>query len=189
MIKYFYIGLFSITSVCCNVGSRHSQREKSDGINKLDSKGNQHGFWKIMLPDEYGHYRNFFEGFFNHGRMVGVWNFKKGDAKLVHREIYFDTSEKEVMRINFDMKGQIESEGYLQSVVLFDTLDVYDYTTNSVKKIFHRKIYEMNGPWKFFWENGNVRMAGLFKNDFKIGYWKYFDENGQLIKDSLFRGE
>ncbi len=37
------------------------------------------------------------------------------------------------------------------------------------------------GPWKFFWPNGNLQLEGTYYNDKKHGFFKYYDENGQFL--------
>ncbi len=37
------------------------------------------------------------------------------------------------------------------------------------------------GKWKYFYDDGNIRLEGYFKNDKKNGYFKDFDKNGNLI--------
>jgi len=36
------------------------------------------------------------------------------------------------------------------------------------------------GSWKYFWENGNLKMECAYQNDKKQGYFKYYDETGNL---------
>ena len=37
------------------------------------------------------------------------------------------------------------------------------------------------GPWKYFWDNGNLRMEGSYLNDKKHGFFKTYDENGNFL--------
>ncbi|MCL2435946.1 MAG: hypothetical protein FWD09_07415 [Lentimicrobiaceae bacterium] len=36
------------------------------------------------------------------------------------------------------------------------------------------------GNWKYFWENGNMKMEGTYQNDKKKGFFKYYDESGNF---------
>ncbi|MBO7647415.1 MAG: hypothetical protein J6S56_04880 [Bacteroidales bacterium] len=38
------------------------------------------------------------------------------------------------------------------------------------------------GSWKYFWENGNLRMEGSYLNDKKHGFFKYYDQNGNFLR-------
>ncbi|MDR2979101.1 MAG: hypothetical protein LBV02_01465, partial [Bacteroidales bacterium] len=37
------------------------------------------------------------------------------------------------------------------------------------------------GNWKFFWDNGNLRLEGSYRNDKKHGFFKYYDEEGNFV--------
>ncbi len=37
------------------------------------------------------------------------------------------------------------------------------------------------GPWKYFWPNGNLQQEGNYSNNKKHGYFKYYDEEGQFL--------
>lgn len=37
------------------------------------------------------------------------------------------------------------------------------------------------GNWKYFWENGNLKMEASYLNDKKHGFFKYYDENGNFL--------
>ncbi len=37
------------------------------------------------------------------------------------------------------------------------------------------------GSWKYFWDNGNLRMEGSYLNDKKHGFFKYYNENGDFL--------
>jgi antitoxin component YwqK of YwqJK toxin-antitoxin module len=38
------------------------------------------------------------------------------------------------------------------------------------------------GHWKFFWENGNLKLDGYYQNDKKSGYFKYYDKEGNFLQ-------
>jgi len=42
------------------------------------------------------------------------------------------------------------------------------------------------GRWKYFYDNGTVKMEGVFKDDKKYGYFKDYDENGNLLTVKKF---
>lgn len=39
-----------------------------------------------------------------------------------------------------------------------------------------------NGDWKEWYENGNLKSMGYYKDNKKHGIWKYYKENGELEK-------
>lgn len=36
------------------------------------------------------------------------------------------------------------------------------------------------GMWKFFWDNGNLQLEGVYQNDKKSGFFKYYDFDGNF---------
>ncbi len=42
------------------------------------------------------------------------------------------------------------------------------------------------GKWKYFYENGNVKLEGEYKNDLKNGYFKYYTEDGNLVSTEKY---
>jgi len=51
---------------------------------------------------------------------------------------------------------------------------------DKVKPVGDYKGGKEHGEWKFFYENGNLRMIVNFKDGKTHGEWKYFHENGNL---------
>jgi uncharacterized protein len=45
------------------------------------------------------------------------------------------------------------------------------------------------GRWKFFWDNGLVKIEGTYKDDKKNGYFKEYDENGGLLTVQKFAND
>lgn len=43
-----------------------------------------------------------------------------------------------------------------------------------------------SGQFEYFYENGQLRDSGVYKNDKRIGVWTHFDENGVLIYEQDF---
>lgn len=37
------------------------------------------------------------------------------------------------------------------------------------------------GNWKYFWDNGNLKLEATYLNDKKHGFFKYYDENGNFL--------
>jgi uncharacterized protein len=45
------------------------------------------------------------------------------------------------------------------------------------------------GRWKFFYDNGMVKLDGVYKDDKKHGYFKEYDEKGQLLTVKKFMND
>ena len=39
----------------------------------------------------------------------------------------------------------------------------------------------LEGSFKYYWENGNVRVSGKFKNQKRTGRWKNYNKKGEVI--------
>ena len=73
---------------------------------------------------------------------------------------------------------------------------VDDFAVLDLSKTTHREYYDdemknvkyevevnggiKNGEFTWYYENGEVRLKGKYKNDFQTGTWKYYDLNGNL---------
>ena len=44
----------------------------------------------------------------------------------------------------------------------------------------------LEGSFKYYWENGNVRVTGKFKNQKRTGLWKNYNKKGQVIFEEKF---
>ena len=44
----------------------------------------------------------------------------------------------------------------------------------------------LEGNFRYYWENGTVRVSGKFKNQKRIGLWKNYDKKGQIIFEEKF---
>lgn len=45
------------------------------------------------------------------------------------------------------------------------------------------------GNWKYFWDNGNLRLEGAYRNDKKHGFFKYYDENGEFLSIEKYEND
>ena len=52
----------------------------------------------------------------------------------------------------------------------------YDYTENI-----------LDGKYTLFWENGNLRLSGIYKNGLQDGIWQQYNEDGILTLTTLFK--
>ncbi|MDY6327000.1 MAG: hypothetical protein SPL47_06765 [Bacteroidales bacterium] len=42
------------------------------------------------------------------------------------------------------------------------------------------------GSWKYFWDNGNLKLEAQYLNDKSHGFFKYYDENGNFLRVEKF---
>ena len=45
------------------------------------------------------------------------------------------------------------------------------------------------GNWKYFWDNGNLKMEGTYQNDKKNGFFKNYDENGNFLSVEKYEND
>lgn len=69
--------------------------------------------------------------------------------------------------------------------------------TNFYRGVMTRKEYInrtdnfgfKQGNWKYFWDNGNLKMEGSYQNDKRNGFFKYYDVNGNFISVEKFEND
>ena len=44
----------------------------------------------------------------------------------------------------------------------------------------------LEGSFKYYWDNGNVRVSGKFKNQKRTGRWKNYNKKGEVIFEEKF---
>lgn len=62
--------------------------------------------------------------------------------------------------------------------------------TDQIEVAYTLKNGKFEGEYKGYYQNGNLRIEGTYKNDLKNGLWKEFNEQGNLINEySIINGE
>ena len=60
---------------------------------------------------------------------------------------------------------------------------VINQQTGRLKLIKHYKDGFLDGKIVYYWDNGQIRVIGQYKNMIRAGIWKTFDSNGELIME------
>lgn len=159
----------------------------------LKSEGNRKDF---ILDGEWKFYDD-------SGKLVLIINYKKGQKnglRITYRE-------QEFIAENFenDIKQGPTTTYYADSTIL-RTVNFVDGREDGLAKEFapdgrvttlttynkgfvvsRERINRLDsqnrkqGLWKFFHENGNVKLEGRYSNDLRDGYFKDYDINGKLL--------
>ena len=45
----------------------------------------------------------------------------------------------------------------------------------------------LHGEYVYYWDNGNVRFRGKYKNSQRIGIWKSFSKTGEVILEEIIK--
>lgn len=157
-------------------------------------EGLKHGVWKTFFPDESVKT----ECTYNYGKLDGY--FKEFDAqgnllyikKYANDEEIFDAPElaSYEVRTDYYKNGKPRIVASYKDGVPEGTRREYDQEGKVVKGyIFKAGVIvgegiideagNRQGPWKEFYENGELHGEGAFVNNKKVGKWSYYYRDGQ----------
>ncbi|QDK81233.1 hypothetical protein EXU85_22530 [Spirosoma sp. KCTC 42546] len=115
---------------------------------------------------------------------VVLVKFKAENGKIRARGILVN-NKKQGLWNEFEADGSL----YLQCQYLNDTLngECLGYFSNGNPNItgYYKKGIR-DSLWSFYYDNGQVRKKGLFRNDKPAGQWAYFSKNGKQVDSSEF---
>lgn len=171
----------SILVFCLLVASFVVYAQKGK-LNYIDENGLQQGYWKVSLPDKNGHNTILYEGLFYNGKQVGVWKCLKRAGLIYSKEIFSDTLGERFDVVNYYRDEKVESQGHMILKLVHDSVQIYDRLTDSIKWDTVRLVRLKNGPWKYFWENGNLKETGEYYDDVRKGAWFFYNESGALLR-------
>ena len=129
------------------------------------SEGRKHGLRRIYTEDE------IIEVDFLLDTIRGFENHYSKQGHLL-QSIPYEKGLPEGMAKEFDTLGNI--------------LAVTVYKKGYVIKrenVNRTDFYQMKqGSWKYFWDNGNLKMEGYYVNNKKHGFFKYYNEEGVFLQ-------
>lgn len=154
-------------------------------FNKLDEKGKKHGVWKGFFE---GSKRPRYEGTFEHGKEVGVFNFyddTKAKSLIATRE--FNAKDNSAYTIFYDQNKNKVSEGKVVNK-LFD--GQWKYYHQASKNIMTTENYvngKLEGLRTVFYPSGKIAEEINYKNNLKNGFYKKYTEKGIVLEESMFK--
>jgi uncharacterized protein len=194
-------------------------------INRRDANGKQ-GTWKEFWPNgrvkTEGHYLNdkkdgYFKEYNEFGNLVNITKWQNGElvknppelAKIETKTTYHSNGRPSVIgnykdgipegvfRI-YDTTGTIiAAEVYLEGILVGE--GVYDakglqqghwkeyYETGEIKGEGDYKDGVRVGAWKFFYADGKTDQQGKYDQKGRpVGDWKWYYENGQLLREESY---
>jgi antitoxin component YwqK of YwqJK toxin-antitoxin module len=159
----------------------HAQTE----YNKLDAKGLKHGIWKGVYEESK---RPRYQGIFEHGKEVGVFQFfddtQKGDV-IATRE--FNPKDNSAYTIFYDQNKNKVSEGRVVNKLFEGEWKYYHYASPAVMTTENYKNGKLEGVRTVYFLNGKVAEQITYVNNLKQGAYKKYTENGIVLEESNFK--
>lgn len=154
----------------------------SQNINQFDINGQRHGTWKKNF-DGTKHLR--YEGQFNHGREIGVFNFYKLIKKrsVLSAEKVFSNDNDTVQVKFFTSRGKTISEGKMIDKIYIGSWTYYHKNSD---KIMTKENYDNHGALQgerlVFYDNGVLAEKTNYNRGKKEGLSEIYSLNGVVLK-------
>ena len=169
-----FLVFLSFQSVCSQTDS-----------NPVDSKGKKDGVWKGIY-EESGRPR--YEGTFNHGKEVGVFNFfddTKGKSIIATRT--FNAKDDSCYTIFFDQNKNVVSEGKEKNKLREGQWKYYHKASKSIMTLENYKNGKLEGTRTVYYPSGKIVEETIYKNGLKEGVYKKYSETGIVLENSFFK--
>lgn len=172
-MKFLYLTLFFTTSI-------YSQEN-----NQLDSKGKKDGNWKGAYSDSK---RPRYEGTFNHGKEVGLFNFfddTKAGTLIATRE--FNTKDNSCYTIFYNQRKNKVSEGKQIGKDYNGEWKYYHENSTTIMTLENYNNGNLNGVRKVFYPNGVLAEEANYTNGSRDGSYKSYAENSVLLENTNYK--
>jgi len=170
-----------------------------DTINKKDSVGKKHGFWR--KSDSSG--KKIYEGHFNHDIPVGefMYYYPGGELKAVSlmsdngkrsktisyyrnrrkmaEGIFIDEKKDSLWKFYSEYDGTLVSEENYKNGKK-DGISISYYNTGVKAEQTTWENGVRNGPWKTYYTDGKLKLKCTYKNDLKDGPIKTYHMSGKI---------
>lgn len=153
--------------------------------NLVDINGKKHGVWKGFYKES-GRAR--YEGTFEHGKEVGVFNFfDDTKAQTIIATRTFNPNENSCYTIFYDQNKNIVSEGKEVNKLREGSWKYYHKASKSVMTLEHYKNGKLEGLKTVYYPNGKIVDEVVYKNGLKEGVYKKYSESGIVMESSFFK--
>ena len=180
IMKVFYKkGIFVLMFL--NLFCLHAQTD----FNKLDEKGKKHGVWKGFFE---GSKRPRYEGTFEHGKEVGVFNFyddTKAKSLIATRE--FNAKDNSAYTIFYDQNKNKVSEGKVVNKLFEGQWKYYHQASKNIMTTENYVNGKLEGLRTVFYPSGKIAEEINYKNNLKNGFYKKYTEKGIVLEESMFK--
>ncbi|MBK9224322.1 MAG: hypothetical protein IPO23_06175 [Flavobacterium sp.] len=155
-------------------------------FNKLDNNGKKHGVWKGLYPESK---RVRYEGTFEHGKEVGVFNYyddTKAQSIIATRE--FTAKDNTVYTIFYDQRKNRVSEGKQVNKLFEGQWKYYHQNSKEVMTIENYKNGKLEGLRTVFYPSTKIAEETNYSNGKKNGlYKKYSEKDAVVLEESNYK--
>ena len=155
-------------------------------FNKLDNNGKKHGVWKGLYPESK---RVRYEGTFEHGKEVGVFNYyddTKAQSIIATRE--FTAKDNTVYTIFYDQRKNKVSEGKQVNKLFEGQWKYYHQNSKEVMTIENYKNGKLEGLRTVFYPSTKIAEETNYSNGLKNGlYKKYSEKDAVVLEESNYK--
>ncbi|MFM1744316.1 MAG: hypothetical protein RLZZ630_253, partial [Bacteroidota bacterium] len=175
---------------------------KQEKINRTDKFGFKQGPWKEFYPS--GVVKE--DGYWKDDKKNGVFRWLGPEGIVIRMEIWKngELSKDELANVKLDIKRDYHNNGRPKSSVnlinglregVYREFDNKGNTTGSRLYDKDRVIAEggtvdpqgrQQGSWKYFYEDGKLRMEGTYVNGERSGVWSFYYPNSRLQQQGAY---
>ncbi len=154
-------------------------------VNPLDANGKKHGVWIGFYE---GSNRPRYEGTFEHGKEVGIFNFfDDTKAKSIIATRTFNVKENSCYTIFYDQQKNIVSEGKEINKLREGPWKYYHRGSKTVMTLENYKKGKLDGVRTVYYPAGGIVDETIYKNGIKEGVYKKYSEKGIVLENSFFK--
>lgn len=153
--------------------------------NPVDDKGKKHGVWKGFYQES-GRPR--YEGTFEHGKEVGVFNFfDDTKAKSIIASRTFNANDNSCYTVFYDQNKNVVSEGKEINKLREGTWKYYHKASKSIMTVENYKGGKLDGTKIVYYPSGKVVDETNYKNGLKEGAYRKYSESGVVMESCFFK--
>lgn len=173
-------------------------------INRVDNKGLKQGFWKSFYPND----KIEKEIYYINDTINGLYKEFSQSGSLLKQEHYFkgnllkdslaDSTNAIEWKEEFYDNGRRKYYGAFRQGIKIGIHKEYDQAGNIViaKEYNDAGVFiaegvvdtmdRRQGKWKYYYETGELKGEGMFKNNLKTGDWIYYYMDGKIEQKGKF---
>ena len=169
---------------------------KEEKINRTDRFGMKQGTWKELYENDSPKS----EGFYKDGKRDGIFKEYDSNGRVVKKEEYRNDILIQTVQVEqekYDVKRSFYPDGSVKSIGtykkglpegVFREYDAKGNLTDTAKVFSEGRLLRQGklddqgreqGLWKEFFEDGNLRSEGNYKDGKREGRWSYYFNNRQ----------